>query len=218
MSSRKESNIEKAVEQLRNEGLSVCGVKCHASHAKHRSRLIETALQTFGGIDIVVPNAAVNPEVGPVLECSEFAWTRLFDVNVKAAFMLTKEVWPHLKARGSGNIVYVSSIAGYQPWSTIGAYAVTKTTLMGLTKAVSQSAASDNVRVNCIAPGIVETKFSKVLYETPEAKEKALSMIPMRKLAQPEDIAGTVAFLVSDDASYITGETICIAGGMSSRL
>lgn len=196
----------------------MCGVKCHASHPKHRSRLIETALKTFGAIDIVIPNAAVNPEVGGVLDCSEFAWNRLFDVNVKAAFMLSKEVHPHLKERGSGNIVYVSSIAGYQPWQSIGAYAVTKTTLLGLTKAVSQAVASDNIRVNCIAPGIVETKFSKVLYETPEARENALKMIPMKKLAQPEDIAGTVAFLVSDDASYITGETICIAGGMSSRL
>lgn len=198
---------------------AVIGVKCHVGHAKHRTRLFEETLKHFGGIDILVSNAAVNPQVGPVLDSTEFSWTRLFDVNVKASWLLAKEVYPHLKERGGGSIVFVSSVAGYQPLtSLIGAYSVSKTTLLGLTKAVSQQVAAENIRVNCIAPGIVQTNFSKLLYESEEAREQALSMIPMKKLATPEDIAGTVAFLVSDDASYITGETICVTGGMASRL
>lgn len=133
--------------------------------------------------------------------------------------MLSKEVYPHLKNRGGGSIIFISSVAGYQPFfSLIGAYAVSKTTLLGLTKAISHDVACDNIRVNCVAPGIVQTQFSKLLYETESAREEAMKMIPMKKLAIPDDIAGTVAFLVSDDASYITGETICVTGGMSSRL
>lgn len=221
VSSRKDSNVAKAVETLKSEGhTAVIGVKCHVGHAKHRHRLYEETLKSFGGIDILVSNAAVNPQVGPVLDTTEFAWTRLFDVNVKSMWLLAKEVHPHLRSRGSGSIIFVSSVAGYNPISSslIGAYSVSKTTLLGLTKAVSQQLAPENIRVNCIAPGIVETNFSKLLYESPEAKEAALEMIPMNRLATPDDIAGTVAFLVSNDASYITGETVCVTGGMISRL
>lgn len=220
VSSRKDSNVQRAVDELKQiSPNTVIGVRCHVGHAKHRARLFEEALKHFGGIDCLISNAAVNPQVGPVLDYTESNWNRLFDVNVKAAWMLTKEAYPHLKNRGGGSIVFISSVAGYQPLSSlIGAYSVSKTTLLGLTKAVSQQVATENIRVNCVAPGIVQTKFSTVLYESEEAKEAMLSMIPMRKLAVPDDIAGTVAFLVSDDASYITGETICVTGGMASRL
>lgn len=161
----------------------------------------------------------MNTHTGPVLECSEQNWNRIFETNVKAMWQLSKEVYPHLKKVHGGNIVLVSSVAGYQPLgSLIGAYAVSKTTLFGLTKALSQGLVNDGIRVNCVAPGIVQTKFSKVLYESPDAMKCALEMIPMKRLAVPEDIAGTVAFLVSDDAKYITGETICVTGGMGSRL
>lgn len=219
ISSRKEQNVEKAVKLLKDQGLSqVFGVKCHVGNAEDRTRLYEEAVKQFGGIDILVSNAAVNPEVGQVLDCSEQAWDKIFDINVKASFLLAKEVLPHLKQRGGGSIVFVSSIAGFQPFSLLGAYSVSKTALFGLTKAASQDLAQEKIRVNCVAPGIVKTKFSSALYETKEAEEAALTVIPMRRLAVPEEISGVVAFLVSDDASYVTGETIVAAGGMPSRL
>lgn len=220
VSSRKESNIQRAVDDLKNSGhTSILGVKCHVGNAKHRVRLFEETLKQFGCIDILISNAAINPQIGPVLDYTEFSWNRLFDINVKASWLLTKEVYPHLKKQGGGSIVFVSSVAGYQPLSNlIGAYSVSKTTLFGLTKAISQQVATENIRVNCVAPGIVKTNFSKLLYEDEDAQKHALSLIPMGKIALPDDISGTVAFLVSDDASYITGETICVTGGMNSRL
>uniref|UniRef100_A0A336LSQ9 CSON003502 protein n=1 Tax=Culicoides sonorensis TaxID=179676 RepID=A0A336LSQ9_CULSO len=219
ISSRKESNIEKAVSTLKSQNIPVLGIKCLVSHAKHRSRLIEKTLEHFGKIDILISNVAINTHTGPVLECSEQNWDRIFETNVKAMWQLSREVYPHFKRNGGGNIVLVSSVAGYQPLgSLIGAYSVSKTTLFGLTKVLSQELASDNIRVNCIAPGIVQTKFSKVLYDSPEAMKSALDMIPLKRLAIPDDISGAVAFLVSDDAKYITGETICITGGMATRL
>lgn len=218
MSSRKDQNVQKAVSELQKEGLQVHGVKCHVGNAEDRQNLFAEALKKYGGIDILVSNAAVNPEVGAVLDCSEQAWDKIFDINVKCSFLLAKEAVPHLRNRGGGSIVFVSSIAGFQPFALLGAYSVSKTALFGLTKAASQDLATENIRVNCVAPGVIQTKFSSALHESETANEAAISMIPMRRLGQPNEIGGLVAFLVSDDASYITGETVVASGGMASRL
>lgn len=119
-----------------------------------------------------------------------------------------------------GNIVFVSSITGYTPFVGIGAYGVTKTALLGLTKALAQSLAHRGIRVNGIAPGVIRTDFSKALWDdpTPDAEKALRSMIPLGRLGEPDDCAGLVAFLVSDDAKYITGETVMVTGGISARL
>lgn len=107
-----------------------------------------------------VSNAAVNPEVGQVLDASEQAWDKIFDINVKSSFMLAKEAKPLIVKRGGGAIVFMSSIGGYQPFEQLGAYSVSKTALFGLTKAAALDLVRENIRVNCVAPGIIETKFS----------------------------------------------------------
>lgn len=219
VSSRKEQNVKKAVEQLAKSGLDVTGVKCHVANEGDRKALFEKAVAKYGGIDILVSNAAVNPEVGAVLDASEAAWDKIFEVNVKCSFLLAKEALPYIRQRKSGgSIVFVSSIAGFQPFSLLGAYSVSKTALFGLTKAASQDLAPENIRVNCIAPGIVRTKFAAALHESESARDTALAQIPMGRFAEPKEISGVCAFLVSDDASYITGETIVASGGMPSRL
>ncbi|GLG97225.1 Alcohol dehydrogenase [Gryllus bimaculatus] len=268
ISSRKENNVQRAVKDLQSEGLTVSGIVCHVGKASDRQKLLECASSKYGGIDILVSNAAVNPTVGHVLECEESSWDKIFEINVKAAYMLSKEVLPFLRQRGGGSITYISSIAGFQPFDVLGAYSVSKTALLGLTKAASQGLAEENIRVNCVAPGIVETRFAAavkneyineaqtnvhaildqlkgpdidaakyingitnepasqqavsteelILHEQESAREAAVSKIPMGRLAQPHEIAGIVSFLCSNDASYITGETIVVSGGMSSRL
>lgn len=218
VSSRKESNVANAVEKLKASGYSVSGAVCHVSKASDRERLIKEAQDKFGGIDILVSNAAVNPGVGPVLESPEEAWDKIFEVNVKAAYLLSKEVLPYLRKRHGGSIVYVSSIAGFDPIALLGVYSVSKTALLGLTKTAAKDLAPENIRVNCVAPGIVITKFSAALRQTKEAEEEILRSIPMGRMAVPKEISSVVSFLVSDDASYITGETIVASGGMTSRL
>ncbi|KAI5701060.1 hypothetical protein M8J75_005725 [Diaphorina citri] len=208
ISSRKESNVNKAVETLQKEGhQKISGVVCHVAKKEDRQKLFEYAEKKFGGIDILVSNAAVNPATGPVVECPENVWDKIFEVNVKSTFLLTQEVLPYIRKRNGGSIVYL-----------LGAYSVSKTALLGLTKAVAQDLASENIRVNCLAPGITKTKFAAALYETEEAHEIAVSNVPMGRLAVPDEMGGIVAFLCSDDASYITGEVIVAAGGMQSRL
>ncbi|XP_071565594.1 dehydrogenase/reductase SDR family member 4 [Temnothorax nylanderi] len=218
ISSRKESNVKKAVEELKSEGLQVAGTVCHVGKAEDRKNLFEKTKTDFGGLDILVSNAAVNPTVGSVLDCSEEVWDKIFDVNVKCTFLLMKESLPLLKCSKSPSIIIVSSIAGYVPFSLLGVYSISKTALLGLIKATMVDLANDGIRINGIAPGIIKTKFSKPLYETEGAHELSKMQSSMRRLGMPDEIAGVAAFLASNDASYITGETIIVSGGSNARL
>lgn len=179
--------------------------------------MFQAAVDKYGGIDILVSNAAVNPAVGPVLDTSEAAWDKIFDINVKCSYLLAQEALPFIRKRGGGSIVFVSSIGGFQPLSLLGAYCVSKTALFGLTKAAAADLATENIRVNCLAPGIIETKFSEAI-TSDAARDTALMGVPMRRFGTPSEMGAVTAFLVSDDASYITGEVICATGGMHSRL
>lgn len=217
ISSRKLPNVERALSSLRAQNLDVIGVKCHVGDAGDRAAMLRAAVDKYGGIDILVSNAAVNPEVGPVLETSETAWDKIFDINVKCSYLLAKEALPHLRQRSGGSIVFVSSIGGFQPMSLLGAYCVSKTALFGLTKAAAADLATENIRVNCLAPGIIETKFSEAI-TSDAARDTALLGVPMKRFGSPAEMGAVTAFLVSDDASYITGEVICATGGMHSRL
>lgn len=166
VSSRKQSNVDEAVKLLREQGATVHGVACHVGNASDRKKLFDETVERFGGLDILVSNAAVNPEVGQVLDASEQAWDKIFDINVKSSFMLAKEAKPIIVKRGGGAIVFMSSIGGYQPFEQLGAYSVSKTALFGLTKAAALDLVRDNIRVNCVAPGIIETKFSASVSDT----------------------------------------------------
>jgi len=221
ISSRKEKNVQRALDTLYSDGLSndkVKGVVCHVGSQTDRAKLIEATVSNFGGVDILVSNAATNPTMGSIFDCSEEAWDKIFEVNVKAAFLLTKELVPHLEKRKGSNIVYVSSIAGFQPFAILGAYSVSKTALLGLTKAVAQELGPQNIRVNCVAPGVIRTRFSSAITNNDVIHDKMMEIVPLGRVGEPDEIAGLVSFLVSDDASYVTGETYVAAGGQPSRL
>ncbi|GJQ67992.1 hypothetical protein Trydic_g16734 [Trypoxylus dichotomus] len=218
ISSRKQSNVDEALAKLKLQNLDVRGLVCHVAKSEDRKKLYDEAVNEFGGIDILVSNAAVNPAPCPVLESDEISWDKVFDVNLKASFLLAKEILPRLEERGGGKIVFMSSIAGYNSQNLLGAYSVSKTALIALSKLASLQLAKKNITVNCVAPGMIKTKFAEVLTENEELRKHFLSIIPMGRFGVPEEICGTVAFLVSNDANYITGETIVIGGGMLSRL
>jgi len=217
VSSRKKDNVDKAVATLRTEGIQVEGTVAHVGLAADRASLVDFAIGKFGRLDILVNNVAINPHFGDLLDVSEKTWDKLFDVNVKAPFLLSKLCVEKMQKTGGGNIVFVSSVAGYQPFQGIAAYSITKTTLLGLVKSLAVSCASHKIRVNCIAPGIIKTDFSKALTDSGDSMMKDL--IPLRRYGEAEDCSGAVAFLCDDkSAAYITGETIVIAGGLGARL
>ncbi|XP_070565042.1 dehydrogenase/reductase SDR family member 4-like isoform X1 [Ptychodera flava] len=218
ISSRTQKNVDAAVDQLRSEGLSVSGIVCHVAKEEHRRKLIEETLNRYGGIDILVSNAAANPAFEAVLSTSESVWDKIFEVNVKATFLLVKEIAPYIEKRGGGSIVLVSSIGGFVFGGLLGAYGTSKTAMFGLTKALVPQCAGMNIRINCIAPGLIRTRFSEALWKDPDVLADTLKSVPMNRIGEPSECAGVVSFLCSEDASYVTGETIVIAGGQSSRL
>uniref|UniRef100_A0A8C6RDZ4 Dehydrogenase/reductase SDR family member 4 n=1 Tax=Nannospalax galili TaxID=1026970 RepID=A0A8C6RDZ4_NANGA len=215
ISSRKQQNVDRTVATLQGEGLSVTGIVCHVGKAEDRERLVTTAVNRHGGIDILVSNAAVNPFFGNMMDVTEDVWDKVLKINVTATAMMTKAVVPEIEKRGGGSVVIVASVAGFAPFPNLGPYNVSKTALLGLTKNLASELASKNIRVNCLAPGLIKTHFSSVtgLFD--------LSSLPsflLSRLGKPGDCAGIVSFLCSEDASYITGETIVVGGGTPSRL
>jgi len=218
ISSRKADNVEKAVAELTAAGLDVSGVVCHVGKPGDREKLLGETVDRFGGLDILVSNAAANPFFGRMLDCEEDQWDKIFEINVKTAFLLFKESVPLMRKRGGGAAIFVSSIGGFQPIPMLGPYSVSKTALLGLTKALAAECAEDNIRVNCIAPGIVRTKFAAALTESDEMSERVMENLPLKRFGVPSEMGGVCSFLASDDASYVTGENIVLAGGINARL
>ncbi|KAG5846226.1 hypothetical protein ANANG_G00147560 [Anguilla anguilla] len=198
VSSRRKENVEKAVALLQSEKIQVTGTTCNVGKREDRERLVKLTVEQCGGVDIFISNAAVNPFFGNMMDSNEEVWDKILDVNVKAAFLLTKLVVPHMEKRGGGSVVFVSSVAGYQPMQGLGPYSVSKTALLGLTRALAPELAHSNIRVNSLA------EFKKQLC--------------IKRLGQPQEVGGVIAFLCSEEASYITGETITVTGGMGCRL
>ena len=201
---------------LSEEGLSVSGRVCHVGLDEHRRALIKYAAEHFGKIDYFVSNAAVNPTTEMIREMSPKAVDKLVDINIKSAIFLYQLVAPHM--REGGSIVFVSSVTAYHPALPLSLYATCKTALLGLTKAVAGEMAQSGVRVNCVAPGFVPTKFSGALTATEESTDMLKGSTMLKRLGKPEEIAGAVQFLCSGDSSYITGETLVVGGGMQSKL
>lgn len=218
VSSRRQANVDKAVALLQSQSIRVTGTTCNVGKGEDREKLVQLTMEQYGGIDILVSNAAVNPFFGNILDSTEDVWDKILSVNVKSAFLLTKLVVPHMEKRGGGNVVFVSSVAGYQPMQALGPYSVSKTALLGLTKALAPELAPSNIRVNCVAPGIIKTRFSSALWENEDILDEFKKQLSIKRIGVPEEIGGVIAFLCSDEASYITGETITVTGGINCRL
>jgi len=216
--SRKQKNVDTAVQHLKQLGIRhVIGLALHVGTDAARGQLIDETVKAFGRIDVLVSNVANNPVMGPMMDVTtEDVWSKIMDINVKSHFFLVKSALPHM-SKGS-SVVFVSSYAGYIGNPLLGVYSVSNTALLGLTRVLSRELAPSGVRVNCIAPGIIKTKFSEALWKADEVGEIALKDIPMNRFGSPDECAGVVAFLASDDASYVTGETVVAAGGIPARL
>ncbi|XP_053714409.1 dehydrogenase/reductase SDR family member 4 [Synchiropus splendidus] len=218
VSSRRQANVDKAVALLQSQNIQVTGTTCNVGKKEDRDKLVQMTLDHYGGIDILVNNAAVNPFFGNTLDTTEEVWDKILSINVKSSFLMTQLVVPHMSKRGSGNVVFVSSIGGYQPMQGLGPYSVSKTALLGLTRALAPELAHNNIKVNCVAPGVIQTRFSSALWQNEDIMNEFKKQLSIKRIGQPEEIGGVIAFLCTDEASYITGETITVTGGIAARL
>ena len=237
VSSRKQDAVDRAVTLIRGRPQvlpsDVVGVVCQVNDATQRSNLLRVTVTTFGPIDVLVLNAAVSTYVGLTAATPARHFDKLFETNVRSAFLFVQEALPHMRAlpadqlkrpnQFNPNILFVGSIAGYNPAAPIGIYGVTKTALIGLTKALStELGPSHGIRVNLLAPGVVRTNFATILVDSVEGRTPALDLPPkfhsdLGRVGEPPEMAGVAAFLCSADASYMTGETI-VAAGVGARL
>ncbi|XP_024983732.1 tropinone reductase-like 3 [Cynara cardunculus var. scolymus] len=215
ISSRRQKNVDEAVKKLQAQGIEVLGLVCHVSNAQQRKNLIDQTIQKYGKIDVVVSNAAANPSVDAILKTQESALDKLWEINVKTAILLIKDASPHLTEGSS--IVFISSISAFQPPTGLAMYGVTKTALLGLTKALATEM-GPRTRVNCVAPGFVPTHFAEFITNNETMRKSLEETTSLKRLGTTEDMAAATAFLASDEASYITGETLVVAGGTPSRL
>lgn len=214
--SRKQEALEAAAEEIRARGAECLPVACHTGIPEQISALFGKIADTFGGLDILVNNAAANPYFGPVLDADLGVWEKTVDVNLKGYFLMSQAAARMMVKQGGGSIINVASIAAFSPPVFQGIYGITKAGVIAMTKSFAKELAPSHVRVNAICPGLTETKFSKVLIETPDIYQVALQMIPMKRHAQPSEMVGAAIFLASDASSYVTGAFIAVDGGASS--
>ena len=180
------------------------------------ANLVAHTQEAFGRIDILVCNAASNPYYGPLAGISDEQFRKILDNNIIANHWLVQMVAPQMVQRREGSIIIVSSIGGLRGNAIIGAYNVSKAADFQLARNLATEFGPHNVRVNCIAPGLIKTDFARALWENPETLEKVTSTTPLRRIGLPEEIAGTAVFLASSASSFITGQAIVVDGGVTA--
>ena len=213
VASRKQENVAAAEAALREEGFDALGVVAHTGDADAVNALVARAVDAFGGVDILVNNAATNPHFGPLMTAEESHWQKILDVNVVGYFRMVKACLPEMQKRGGGKIINLASIAGRIPLPGMGVYSVSKAAVIMLTEALAVELAAMNIQVNAIAPGLVKTKFSAALWKNPAIYETIVQSIPQRRMAEPEAIAGIALYLASPASDFTTGATVVVDGG-----
>jgi NAD(P)-dependent dehydrogenase (short-subunit alcohol dehydrogenase family) len=215
LASRKPEGLEEVAAKIQEAGSEAIVVPTNTSEREAIKNLVAQTTEKFGGVDIVVNNAATNPHFGPLLSSDENQWDKTIKVNLQGYFWLVKDAYPSMKERGGGKVVNVASIAGLQNLQYQGLYGITKTSVIHMTGTLAVELGPDNIQVNAIAPGFVKTKFSSVLWQNEELANRMINMTPVRRIADPEDIAPLVVFLSSAHSNFITGQAFVIDGGIT---
>lgn len=189
------------------------GFACHAGKKEQLQALVDKAT-SLGGADIVVGNAGVNPHYGPTSTISDEQFDKTFATNVKSNHWLANMVSPGMIERGrGGSIMFTSSVGAFQASPYLGTYAVSKIAVLGLMRNLALEYGPHGIRVNAICPGLIKTDFAKALWDDPKATHRAVSEIPLGRLGEAEDLAGTCMYLASDASKYVTGQALTVCGG-----
>jgi NAD(P)-dependent dehydrogenase (short-subunit alcohol dehydrogenase family) len=214
LAARKMPELEAVAGDLRASGSEALAVACHTGSREQIDALFATALTHFGQVDVVVNNAAANPYFGPMLGIEDAAWDKTFEVNVKGYFAMTRALVSHLRSRGApGSIVNIASVVGLVGMPLQGVYAMTKAAVISMTKTLALELGDAGIRVNAIAPGLVDTKFASALTTDPELLQMFVGQSAIKRPGRPEEIAGMAVYLASEAASFMTGQTVVIDGG-----
>ncbi len=214
VSSRKIAGCEAVAASIRESGGNAAAFACHVGDVEQISAVFKHIRQQYGRLDILVNNAATNPYFGHILDTDLAAFEKTVDVNMRGYFFMSVEGGKLMRENGGGCIVNTASVNGRIPALYQGIYSITKAAVINMTQAFAKECAEFNIRVNALLPGLTNTKFAGALIDNDELVNEAFKQIPMARYAEPDEMAGTVLYMVSDAASYLTGECITVDGGM----
>jgi NAD(P)-dependent dehydrogenase (short-subunit alcohol dehydrogenase family) len=213
VSSRKIDGCQAVVDQIKSEGGSAEAMPCHIGDMAQIHSLFEQIKSKHSTLDILVNNAATNPYFGHILDTDEAAYQKTVDVNIRGYFFMSVEAGKLMRAQGAGAIVNVASVNGVIPGHMQGIYSITKSSVISMTKSFAKECAPLGIRVNALLPGLTDTKFASAITNNPAIIKMALEHVPMKRPAEPDEMAGAVLFLVSDAGSYTTGACLNVDGG-----
>lgn len=213
ISSRKQADLDALAAEMRQGGAEVTAIEAHMGNMEQVKSLFDKTVEIYGGIDILVNNAAANPHFGPTVEFPDTAFDKIMEINVKAPFVLSKLVHPSMKQRGGGSIINISSIAGITPDPGLGMYSVSKAALNMLTKVTAKEWGADGIRVNSVCPGLIKTKFSKALWENEQILNHFTKRLPISRMGTVDEVASLVLYLATSASGYCTGGIYTVDGG-----
>ncbi len=213
VSSRKQVDCQAVVDEIVTSGGSAEAIACHIGEMEQIEALYAKVQQTHGRLNILVNNAATNPFFGHILDTDPSVFQKTVDVNIRGYFYMSTHGARLMAKNGGGSIVNVASVNGIVPGVQQGIYSITKAAVISMTKAFAVECAEQGVRCNALLPGLTDTKFASVLVNTPAILKMALAHVPMRRVAQPSEMAGATLYLASDAASYTTGTVLNVDGG-----
>lgn len=215
VSSRKLYDCQAVAEAIKTDGGSAEAIACHVGQMEAIENTISSIKKSHGRLDILVNNAAVNPYSGHILDTDLAAYNKTVEVNMRGYFFMSVAAGKLMREQGSGVIVNTASISGLHPNSLQGIYSITKAAVINMTKAFAKECGPLGIRVNALVPGITKTRFTDGLFSNEKAHQEWVRKIPLGRYAMPEEMAGSVLYLVSDAASYTNGEYLVVDGGLT---
>lgn len=213
ISSRNQELCDEVAQGIKDSGGEAIAVACNINYKEQLENLVNQTSERLGAIDILVCNAALNPYFGPIQDIPDEAFDKIMNANVGSIHRLCQLVIPAMAEKGGGAVIIVSSIGGLKGTDKLGAYAISKAADMQIARNLAVEWGPKNVRVNCIAPGLVRTDFARALWENPEIYSATVKKYPLQRIGEPDEIAGAAIYLASDSGSFTTGQTIVVDGG-----
>jgi len=213
ISSRSQESLDLVAKELSDDGLKVFPFACHVGDENQRKDLVKKTIDTYGRIDILVNNAAINPVHDSIEKMSSEVYDKILNVNLKAAFDLSNLCFPYLKKDKEGAIINIASVEGLKPSFGLGLYSITKAALIMLTQVQAKEWGKYGIRSNAICPGLIKTKFSSALWQNEKLKKQIEKHLPAGRVAEPIEMSGLAVYLSSSAGSYTTGGIYTADGG-----
>lgn len=213
VSSRKQEAVDGVAESYKKDGLEAMGIACHVGKEDQLKNLVDKTVEAYGGVDILVNNAATNPVYGPISQSDGVVFDKVMNVNVKACMLLANLCFPSMSERGGGSIINIASVEGLKPSPGLGIYSISKAAVIMLTQSQAKEWGPAGIRSNALCPGLIKTKFSSALWNNDALMKQVKQHLPLGRIAQPDEMAGLALFLASSAGSYCTGGVYTADGG-----